>query len=146
MILIDRCSGKRLYSDLKRYLHEDVTYPLETIKVGNQDQIVPIKDKNIIKFCKKRDIVLVTSDWRLYFNALDESVKSILIPRFVRQGYDPPTKMRTLRVLQKIESEYFRLWRIGINVLQAYFDIEDIHDDFECKKTMGKRKYLDHLW
>ena len=151
MILIDRCCGKSLYKALKKYLHEDVVYPLQDVKIKYKVvERVPIHDFKIKKFCKRHNAILVTSDWKLHFDAPNWGIKSILIPRFGNPGdvnfYDPSTKMKTLRVLQKLESEYFRLWQIGINIPQRYFDIGSMPRNFKCKYPMGKRKYINPLW
>lgn len=141
-----------LYKYLKKYLYEDVVYPLQDIKIKyNVVERVPIHDFKIKKFCKRHNAILVTSDWRLHFDAPNWGVRSILIPRFVDSRnidrfYDPPIVMKALRVLQKLDSEYFRLWQIGINIPQVYFDIGNMPKKFKCKYPMGKRKYFNPLW
>ena len=151
MILVDKSCKKKLYNDLKKYFHEDVVYPLQDIKIKDKVfERVPIHDYKIKKFCWRHKAILVTSDWKMHFDAPNWGIRSILIPRFGNPRdvdfYDLPTKMKILRVLQKLESKYFRLWQIGINIPQVYFDITYMPKNFKCKYPLGKRKYIDPFW
>jgi len=123
-ILVDKCAGYYLYRNLGRYLKEKIVYPLQDIKINDKVlERVPQRDKNIRKFCKRHKAILVTSDWGLHFHVSD--VKSILIP-YKKDGWNMTTDIKTLIVLQKLDSEYFRLWQIGIDILNGYFDIIDV--------------------
>jgi len=124
MILVDKCGGYYLHRNLSRYLNDDVVYPLQDIKIKEKVvERVPIHDSKIKKFCKRHDVTLITSDWKMHFDAPNWGVKSILIP-YMGNGWNTTTELKTIRVLQKLGSEYFRLWQIGMDVINS--NVEEI--------------------